>query len=205
MNVQFCWSFWAEFLDIIVTKSPMSFPPCYSQSPGDWIARRKTLKTFVLTVPENSASVRVPRYCWVTRNPLGERRVAWRSHLEDLILFTCGIERFSHILRRVTCRNRRLTCTLPYLQGKGGRFHWEGGKCFCLVLIRDTSYTRPVNVIALFSCPLSWSVHYNFAVVSWWKLSRLSLLLFPTKIFQLGNWNVISSFMVYKSLLKKVL
>ncbi len=28
-------------------------------------------------------------------------------------------------------------------------------------ITRDTSYTRPV--IALFSCPLSWSVHYNFA------------------------------------------
>ncbi len=27
--------------------------------------------------------------------------------------------------------------------------------------IRDTSYTRPM--IALFSCPLSWIVHYNFA------------------------------------------
>ncbi len=51
-----------------------------------------------------------------------------------------------------------------------------------IVIIRDTSYSR--YVIPLFSCPLSWSVHYNLggdgscrlmmeAVVPSCKLSRL--------------------------------
>ncbi len=82
--------------------------------------------------------------------------------------------------------------------------------CFCcLVPTRDTPYSR--SVIPLFSCPLSWSVHYNFsgdgscrlimeAVVPSWKLSRLLTVAMSKQDFSSRKRKCHFFIMVYKSL-----
>ena len=78
---------------------------------------------------------------------------------------------------------------------------------------RDTPYSR--SVIPLFSCPLSWSVHYNFgrdgscrlmmeAVVPSWKLSRLLTVAMSKQDFSARKLKCHFFIMVYKSLLTNV-
>ncbi len=84
-------------------------------------------------------------------------------------------------------------------------FH-EGGS-------EPTPYSR--YVIPLFSCPLSWSVHYNFsgdgschimmeAVVQSWKLSRLLTVAMSKQDFSARKLKCNFFIMVYKSLLTNV-
>ncbi len=81
------------------------------------------------------------------------------------------------------------------------------------VSTRDTPYSR--SVIPLFSCPLSWSVHYNFsgdgscrimmeAVVPSWKLSRLLTVAMSKQDFSARKPKCNFFIMVYKSLLTNV-
>ncbi len=78
---------------------------------------------------------------------------------------------------------------------------------------RDTPYSR--SVIPLFSCPLSWSVHYNFsgdescrimmeAVVPSWKLSRLLTVAMSKQDFSARKLKCNFFIMVYKSLITNV-
>ena len=78
---------------------------------------------------------------------------------------------------------------------------------------RDTPYSR--SVIPLFSCPLSWSVHYNLggdgscrlmmeAVVPSWKLSRLLTVAMSKQDFSARKLKCHFFIMVYKSLLTNV-
>ncbi len=78
---------------------------------------------------------------------------------------------------------------------------------------RDTPYSR--SVIPLFSCPLSWSVHYNFsgdgscrimmeAVVPSWKLSRMLTVAVPKQDFSARKLKCPFFNMVYYSLLTNV-
>ena len=82
-----------------------------------------------------------------------------------------------------------------------------------MVWDRDTPYSR--SVIPLFSCPLSWSVHYNFsgdgscrimmeAVVPSWKLSRLLTVAMSKQDFSARKLDCHFFIMVYKSLLTNV-
>jgi hypothetical protein len=82
-----------------------------------------------------------------------------------------------------------------------------------LVQIRDTPYSR--SVIPLFSCPLSWSVHYNFsgdgscrimmeAVVPSWKLSRLLTVAMSKQDFSATKLKCNFFVVVYKLLLTNV-
>ncbi len=83
----------------------------------------------------------------------------------------------------------------------------------CLMMTRDTSYSR--YVIPLFSCPLSWSVHYNLggdgscrlmmeAVIPSWKLSRLLTVAMSKQDFSARKLKCHFFIMVYKSLLTNV-
>jgi hypothetical protein len=102
------------------------------------------------------------------------------------------------------------------------RYFQNSIKMFCLPIstfmylhqrYRDTSYSR--SVIPLFSCPLSWSVHYNFsgdgscrlmmeAVVPSWKLSRLLTVAMSKQDFSARKLDCHFFIMVYKSLLTNV-
>jgi hypothetical protein len=74
------------------------------------------------------------------------------------------------------------------------------------VSARDTSYSR--SVIPLFSCPLSWSVHYNFAGDGSCRLMveavRMLTVAVPKQDFSARKLKCPFFNMVYKSLLTNV-
>ncbi len=97
--------------------------------------------------------------------------------------------------------------------GERRRWNTKAYRCTQVVQGRDTSYSR--YVIPLFSCPLSWSVHYNLggdgscclmmeAVVPSWKLSRLLTVAMSKQDFSARKLKCHFFIMVYKSLLTNV-
>ncbi len=126
--------------------------------------------------------------------------------------------RVFRVLRKPVCeRNKKLkiSCQTPF------NTHWEQLGAFSPKLrtfftgvpARDTPYSR--YVIPLFSCPLSWSVHYNFsgdgscrfmmeAVVPSWKLSRLLTVAMSKQDISARKLKCNFFIMVYKSLLTNV-